>query len=113
MTQEIGFVEPFDKNQPIPFDEFPVGSTLELYQYHSCDTASKYSVISVIIQKSHCSKSSFFVQKFNFDFPRKWLNFFFGEKLLTTLISQEKGVKTPEMLGLVGVSSKLNFWTKV
>ena len=45
MTQEIGFVEPFDKNQPIPFDEFPVGSTLELYQYHSCDTASKYSVI--------------------------------------------------------------------
>ena len=58
MTQEIGFVEPFDKNQPIPFDEFPVGSTLELYQYHSCDTASKYSVISVIsVRISHCSKS--------------------------------------------------------
>ena len=26
--------------------------------------------------KSHCSKSSFFVQKFNFDFPRKLLIFF-------------------------------------
>ena len=49
----------------------------------------------------HCSKSSFFVQKFNFDFPRK-LSIFLGEKLgkmlwfwttfqlLTTLISREK-----------------------
>ena len=84
MTQEIGFVEPFDKNQPIPFDEFPVGSTLELYQYHSCDTASKYSVISVIIQKSHCSKSHNFVQKFNFDFLKK-SRFFLGEKLVKML----------------------------
>ena len=29
------------------------------------------------VQVSHCSKSSFFVQKFNFDFPRK-LSIFFG-----------------------------------
>ena len=28
----------------------------------------------------HCSKSSFFVQKFNFDFPRK-LSIFFGCKI--------------------------------
>ena len=28
---------------------------------------------------AHCSKSSFFVQKFNFDFPRK-LSIFWGEK---------------------------------
>ena len=49
---------------------------------------------------THCSKSSFFVQKFNFDFPKKLL-IFLGEKLvkmlwlstvklLTTLISREK-----------------------
>ena len=48
---------------------------------------------------THCSKSSFFVQKFNFDFSRKLL-IFWGEKLakmlwfltyklLTTLISRE------------------------
>ena len=35
--------------------------------------------------KSHCSKSSFFVQKFNFDFPRKWSIFFLGEKLVEML----------------------------
>ena len=29
----------------------------------------------------HCSKSSFFVQKFNFDFPRK-VSIFWGEKLV-------------------------------
>ena len=37
--------------------------------------------------KSHCSKSSFFVQKFNFDFPdfpRK-LSIFWGEKLVKML----------------------------
>ena len=33
---------------------------------------------------SHCSKSSFFVQKFNFDFPRK-LSIFWGEKLMKML----------------------------
>ena len=26
--------------------------------------------------RTHCSKSSFFVQKFNFDFPRKIVEFF-------------------------------------
>ena len=34
---------------------------------------------------SHCSKSSFFVQKFNFDFPRKMSIFFWGEKLVKML----------------------------
>ena len=33
---------------------------------------------------SHCSKSSFFVQKFNFDFPRK-LSIFWVEKLVKML----------------------------
>ena len=33
---------------------------------------------------THCSKSSFFVQKFNFDFPRKLL-IFLGEKLVKML----------------------------
>ena len=39
----------------------------------------KYSASSVTY--SHCSKSSFFVQKFNFDFPRK-LSIFWGEKFV-------------------------------
>ena len=34
--------------------------------------------------KTHCSKSSFFVQKFNFDIPRK-LSIFLGEKLVKLL----------------------------
>ena len=34
---------------------------------------------SSYITGTHCSKSSFFVQKFNFDFPRK-LSIFWGEK---------------------------------
>mgnify|MGYP001245555750 CR=1 FL=1 len=33
---------------------------------------------------THCSKSSFFVQKFNFDFPRKLSNFL-GKKLVKML----------------------------
>jgi len=34
---------------------------------------------SVSLTKTHCSKSSFFVQIFNFDFPKK-LSFFFWVK---------------------------------
>ena len=34
---------------------------------------------------SHCWKSSFFVQKFNFDFPRKIVEFFWGKKLVKML----------------------------
>ena len=30
--------------------------------------------------QAHCSKSSFFVQKFNFDFPVKVVDFFLGGK---------------------------------
>ena len=36
------------------------------------------------LMSTHCSKSSFFVQKFNFDFPRK-LSIFLGEKLVKML----------------------------
>ena len=37
-----------------------------------------------LIFKSHFSKSSYFVQKFNFDFPRK-LSISLGEKLVKML----------------------------
>ena len=36
------------------------------------------------VSKTHCSKSSFFVQKLNFDFPRK-LSIFWAEKLVKML----------------------------
>ena len=45
MTQEIGFVQPFDTNQQIDFEKFPIGAMLELVQYHSCDTAARYQVL--------------------------------------------------------------------
>ena len=77
--------------------------------------------------KTHCSKSSFFVQKFNFDFPRK-LPIYLGDKTrenvvvldflavdnfdftrkIVKKISNE--IHTCEN---VGVLSKLNFWTKI
>ena len=38
----------------------------------------------ILLVKSHCSKSSFFVQKLSFDFPRK-LAVFGGEKLVKML----------------------------
>ena len=75
---------------------------------------------------THCSKSSFFVQKFNFDFPRKlwiflrvknsWKCCGFGLFSCWQLWFHEKncqktfGWKTREN---VGVLSKLNFWTKI
>ena len=63
----------------------------------------------------HCSKSSFFVQKFNFDFPRK-LSIFFGWKtrenvvvldflavdnfdFTRKIVKKKIGWKTREMLG--------------
>ena len=75
---------------------------------------------------SNCLKSSFFVQKFNFDFPRKLPNFFgvkkswkcggYGLLSCWQLWFHEKncqkkfGWKTRENVeGL----SKLNFWTKI
>ena len=39
------------------------------------------SISKNLSTRTHCSKSSFFVQKFNFDFPRK-LSTFWGEKLV-------------------------------
>ena len=43
-------------------------------------------IIAFSLEIAHCSKSSFFVQKFNFDFPRK-LSIFLGwiEKLVKML----------------------------
>ena len=38
----------------------------------------------ILMTITHCSKSSFFVQKFNYDFPRK-LSIFWGEKLVKML----------------------------
>ena len=75
---------------------------------------------------SHCSKSSFFVQKFNIDFTKKIVYFYwlknswkycgFGHFSCWQLWFHEKncqknlGWKTREN---VGVMSKLNFWTKI
>ena len=74
---------------------------------------------------THCSKSPFFVQKFNFDFPRKlsifwvknsWKCCDFGLFNCWQLWFHEKnwqkrfGWKTREN---VGVLSKLVFWTKI
>ena len=50
------------------------------YELRRVRTSSKTSLVHL----SHCSKSSFFVQKFNFDFPRK-LSIFWGEKLAKML----------------------------
>ena len=77
------------------------------------------------LKMAHCSKSSFFVQIFNFDLTRKlstflgWKsrekvvvldflavdNFDFTRKIVKNIL----GEKTREN---VGVSSKLTFWTK-
>ena len=74
---------------------------------------------------THCSKSSFFVQKFNFDFPKKlsiflvknsWKCCGFGPFSCWQLWFHEKscqknyGWKTREN---VPILSKLNFWTKI
>ena len=44
MTQEIGFLEPDKVNLQIDFASFPMGSLLELLQFHSCDTAMRHQV---------------------------------------------------------------------
>ena len=51
----------------------------------SCSGFRIRMMIFKVIWNSHCSKSSFFVQKFNFDFPRKMSIFFWGEKLVKML----------------------------
>ena len=79
-----------------------------------------------MVQVPHCSISSFFVQKLNFDFPRK-LSIFLGGKTRENVVvldffavdnfdftrkiaKKNLGGKTREN---VGVLSKLNFWTKI
>jgi D-serine deaminase-like pyridoxal phosphate-dependent protein len=47
MTQEIGFVRPKNGNNKLQFSEYPIGSILYLYQYHVCDTASRFPVYYV------------------------------------------------------------------
>ena len=87
--------------------------------------AAKHMVTCRSCSKTHCSKSSFFSKKFNFDFPRKLWFFwvknswkFCGFGLFNRWqlwIHEENcqnnlGKKTCEN---VGVMSKWNFWTKI
>ena len=44
MTQEIGFIRPTNTEEKIDFTKFPIGSVIYLYQYHVCDTASRFPV---------------------------------------------------------------------
>ena len=83
------------------------------------------SLCHMLWTHAHCSKSTFFVQKFNFDFPRK-LSVFLGEKswkccdfglfscwqrwFHEKICQKNFGWKTREN---VWVLSKLNFWTKI
>ena len=46
---------------------------------------------SIFKRFPHCSKSPFFVQKFNFNFPRK-LSIFLGEKLVIWILSKLNGI---------------------
>ena len=79
-----------------------------------------------MVQVPHCSISSFFVQKLNFDFPRK-LSIFLGGKTRENVVvldffavdnfdfsrknvKKNLGGKTREN---VGGLSKLSFWTKI
>ena len=48
------------------------------------DTTASVMWFFRCVNNAHCWKSSFFVQKFNFDFPRK-LSIFWGEKLVKML----------------------------
>ena len=63
---------------------------------------------------THCSKSSFFVQKFNFDFPRH-LSIFLGENVVVLdflavdsfdftrkIVKKKIGGKTRENVGVFG-----------
>ena len=48
MTQEIGFIRPERHGENLlDFDQFPIGSVIYLYQYHVCDTASRFPVYYV------------------------------------------------------------------
>ena len=38
MTQEIGFIEPTDKDQQIDYEMFPIGTILTLLPYHACSS---------------------------------------------------------------------------
>ena len=47
VTQEIGFVRPRN-GETIDFASYPLGMLLQLYQYHNCDTASRYPVYHIM-----------------------------------------------------------------
>ena len=47
MTQEVAFVKPKDSRDILDFSKYPIGSVLYLYQYHNCDTASRFPVYYV------------------------------------------------------------------
>ena len=42
MTQEVGCIRPKNENENLDFSKFPIGSVLYLYQYHNCQTASRF-----------------------------------------------------------------------
>ena len=74
-----------------------------------------YKVLGTLDIGTNCSKSSFFVKKFNFDCPRKIVELFLVKMLrfwtflaVTTLISREKLSKTFWVEKLVKM---LWFWT--
>ena len=56
----------------------------ELYKIQTRNGFKPFEKCKIILIISHCSKSSFFVQKFNFDFQKK-LPIFLGEKLVKML----------------------------
>ena len=47
MTQEVGYIRSKDTNKELTFDKHPVGSVLYLYQYHSCQYASRFPTYHV------------------------------------------------------------------
>ena len=48
MTQEIGFIRPkHPEIEKLDFTKYPINSVLYLYQYHVCDTASRFPVYYV------------------------------------------------------------------
>ena len=83
--------------QVLTADEFSL-SYLSLIQ-EDADTSRKTASLSILKSDSisHCSKSSFFVQKFNFDFPWK-LSIFWGWKTLENVVVLDFAYSVPESI---------------
>ena len=66
--------------------EAKIGNTYQCYLKQALETITEE--LEIVTQNdgaAHCSKSSFFVHKFNLWFPEKIVNFFGGEKLVNML----------------------------